>query len=278
MPRDPLVTASERPRSPSAPRQAAKAAGLDGLRARIRAIEHGKVTLEDGTAPLLPLGIPAIDARLGGGLAMGALHDLIAGDAGAASAFAIALAAKLMRRRDGAVLWCASPHTLEAGAFYAPGLRALGLDPARLIAVEAARHDAVLWAMEEGLHCPALAAVIGETAPAGLTETRRLQLAAATQGVTALLLRPAAEATRPSAAMTRWRVSAAPSRPGGLCALAGAPGAPCWQMELLRCRAGAPGAWCVEWRDETGDFALAAPLRDRPAAAGHAIGAVRAGA
>jgi protein ImuA len=272
-------------RSPS-PQNGAMAEGrLAGLRSLIHAIERGGA-IGDGEA--VPLGVPAIDARLGGGLAVGALHEIAAADAGAASAFAAALAARLARQKGGAVLWCASPHALEAGALYGPGLRALGLDPARLVAVSAARGDAVLWAMEEGLRCTALAAVIGETDAAGPVATRRLQLAAAAHGVTALLLRPAMAAATGGApvAATRWRISAAPSQPRGHAALLGLPGAACWKMELIRCRAGAPGAWVVEWRDETGDFALAAPLRDRPAgviagrpdAAGETGDAVRAGA
>jgi protein ImuA len=270
MPRD--------PHSPIPDRSPAPATRLvEGLRARIGAIERdGR-----GAWGTLPLGVAEIDRRLGGGLAIGALHEIVAVDAGAACAFAIAVAARAARRRDGAVLWCASPHTLEAGALYGPGLRTLGLDPARLIAVSAARDEAVLWAMEEGLRCPALAAVIGEAAEAGLTGTRRLQLAAGAGGVTALLLRPAAAAGKTSAAATRWRLATAPSRPRGFEAALGEPGAPCWRAELIRCRAGAPGDWVLEWCDETGDFALAAPLRDRPAGAcagGAAAGAVRAGA
>jgi protein ImuA len=221
---------------------------VEGLRARIGAIERdGR-----GAWGTLPLGVAEIDRRLGGGLAIGALHEIVAVDAGAACAFAIAVAARAARRRDGAVLWCASPHTLEAGALYGPGLR-----------------------------CPALAAVIGEAAEAGLPGTRRLQLAAGAGGVTALLLRPAAAAGKTSAAATRWRLATAPSRPRGFEAALGEPGAPCWRAELIRCRAGAPGDWVLEWCDETGDFALAAPLRDRPAGAcagGAAAGAVRAGA
>jgi protein ImuA len=42
-----------------------------------------------------------------------------------------------------------------------------------------------------------------------------------------------------------------------------------WQVELLRCRGGRPGRWLIEWtegewRDATGDVAVAAALRDRP--------------
>ena len=270
MPRDPFATEPDRSPSP-APRR------LEGLRARIRDLERA-----DGMAAgVQPVGVGAIDSRLGGGLATGALHEMLVRDAGAASSFAAALAVRLAGAREGAVLWCGRDRALEAGALYGPGLGRLGLDPGRLITVACRRDAEVLWAMEEGLGCARLAVVIGEAAEAGLTATRRLQLAAGASGVTALLLRPARDGQAPSAAATRWRVAAAPSRPGGHEAALSAPGAPCWRIELLRCRAGAPGAWILEWRDETGDLALAAPLRDRPSGAsagGFANGAARAGA
>ncbi|HEX6443420.1 MAG TPA: hypothetical protein VF007_14610 [Stellaceae bacterium] len=48
-------------------------------------------------------------------------------------------------------------------------------------------------------------------------------------------------------------------------------GTPRWRVELLRCRAGAPAQWIVEWgevevADATGHVSLSAALADRPAA------------
>ncbi|HZF45231.1 MAG TPA: hypothetical protein VEZ26_02770, partial [Sphingomonadaceae bacterium] len=74
-------------------------------------------------------------------------------------------------------------------------------------------------------------------------------------GVTPLLLRIEAE-PGPSAAQTRWSVSAAPSR-----ALeAEAPGRPAFKVELLRQR-GRPdgGFWHLEWDRDRASFD-AAPL------------------
>ena len=66
-----------------------------------------------------------------------------------------------------------------------------------------------------------------------LTASRRLALAAEQSGVTLLMLRLEAEPV-PSAADTRWAVSAAPSQ-----ALeANAPGPPQLEIELLRRRVG----------------------------------------
>jgi protein ImuA len=113
------------------------------------------------------------------------------------------------------VLWCLGRTDL-----YGPGLLAHGLDPARLVLVTAPRDDAILWAVEEGLRTPGLAAVVGEVARLPMVAGRRLQLAAERSGVILLLLRrwrnaavAAAERERPSAAVTRWRVAALPSAP-----------------------------------------------------------------
>jgi protein ImuA len=153
-----------------------------------------------------------------------------------------------------------------------------GLDPARLVLVAARRDGEILWAVEEGLRAgPAagLAAVVGELGRLPMVAGRRLQLAAERSGVTALVLRrwrnaaeTAAERDRPSAASTRWRVSALPSAE-----IAGEPGAnesglgrPRWRVALLRVRGGVPGAWDVEVADATGHVSLSAELADRPAA------------
>jgi len=141
------------------------------------------------------------------------------------------------------------------------------------VLVRAARDDAILWAIEEGLRAgPAsgLAAVVGEIGHLSMVAGRRLQLAAERSGFTALILRrwrsaaeAAAERDQPSAALTRWRVSALPSAE-----IAGEPGIgrPRWRVALLRVRGGEPGSWDVEVADATGHVSLSAELADRPAA------------
>jgi len=248
-------------RDPAAPAPAR--ARLDRLRARVRAIEGGDRLAGGG----IPLGVPAVDGSLpGGGIACGALHQVTAGDpaAGAATGFAAFLLGRLARRRPGPVLWCARASAIDGGALYGPGLARFGLDPARLVVVRARRDDEVLQTLEEALRCRGVAAALGEVAQATLTESRRLQLAAEAGGAAGLVLRPSAAKAGPSAAVTAWRVAAVPSRPTGFAAEASEPGPECWRVELARCRGGAPGTWLMEWRDETGDLALSAPLRDRP--------------
>jgi protein ImuA len=247
------------------------------LRERIRAIETGGAP----SARVLPFGCPALDAALpGGGLARGALHEILGAgsdeeDAAASAAFAACILARLAG--EGAVLWC-----LATGDLYGAGLAACGLDVADLVLARGRSDADILWAMEEGLRAPGLAAVIGEVSALDATASRRLQLAAEASGVTALALRrwrTGAAAARhrvlPTAAATRWRVAAAPSRPEE-----GEPGVGRirWRLDLLRCRGGVPAAWLIEPGpggrlavvDERGRAALAAARRpdDRRAAAG----------
>ena len=274
MPRDPTLPAAGHSSSPHANRQR-----LQDLRAYVRRAERtGSATASSGTAPF---GIADIDSHLpAGGLARGALHEVMfqsPGDAGAATAFCTALIVRLAqvnrqqdengtekRPQDKTVLWCLQDRTTDAGLVYPPGLAWLQLDASRLLAVRTRRDTDTLWVMEEALRCTGLTAVIGEAKTVDLTASRRLQLAAEASGVTALLLRPASDAPGTSAATTRWRIGAAPSRPHGWAAALGEPGTACWQATLFRCRGGAPGGWVMEWRDETGDLALAAPVRNRP--------------
>jgi protein ImuA len=249
---------------------------LGALRARIQVLEQG-----GHPRRAMPLGLPVVDAALpGGGLALGALHEIMGAgadeeDGAVPAAFAAALLARLTRHSAGKVLWC-----LAADDLYAPGLAASGLPPSLLVVARCRDDGDIVWAMEEGLRSAALAAVLGEIGALPPTAGRRLQLACETGGVTAFALRrwregglAARQRAAPSAAATRWRVAAAPGRETG------EPGVrvPCWRVELLRCRGGAPAAWTMteglaeaermEESDATGDVAVAAGLADRPAAA-----------
>jgi protein ImuA len=235
---------------------------LEGLRARLARLEM----LGRSGSAVVALGLPGIDGVLpGGGLPRGCLHELCGAPAhGAALGFAAALLGRLMAD-GGHVVWIGPRDEL-----FGPGLAELGLAPERLIVIRARRREARLWALEEALRSPGLAAALAEVDQLSLTQSRRLQLAAESKGVSALLLRPPQAGATPSAAATRWRIAAAPS------ATAGGPrrvsGQPHWRVDLVRCRGGRTGSWRIAWEGdgwhEVADpLALAAEPADRPAAA-----------
>lgn len=188
---------------------------LPTLRERIRRIERPAAAVHG----VLPFGVAAIDQALpGGGLARGAVHELVGmggdeEDGALAAAFAAGILARL--NQDGIMLWCLARPDL-----YGPGLAAHGLDPARLMVVRAARDAEILWAMEEGLRSSGVAAVVGEVGALPAVASRRLQLAAERSGVTAFVLRrwhnggrAARERNLPNTAATRWCIAALPSQP-----------------------------------------------------------------
>ncbi|MDF2997555.1 MAG: Damage-inducible protein [Xanthobacteraceae bacterium] len=224
---------------------------LAELRERIAHLDGGGVRAR----PHLPFEVEAIDRHLpGGGLSRGALHEVSGtGEDFTHGAAAALFIAGVLARLDGPVLWC-----LRRRDLFAPGLANAGLDPDRVIYAEAGDAKNVLLAMEEGLRHAPLAGVVGEIDRMGLTASRRLNLAAEASGVVAFALkrgwRPGdVEREEPSAAHTRWRVAAMPSRALEV------PGLPraLWRLELTRCRNGEAAQWLVEACDEQGRITLA---------------------
>lgn len=239
----------------------ARALNLERLRAEVRAI----VATGKGPGGVLPFGLAALDDRLaGGGLADAGLHELAPATAGYSDdAAATLFLAGIAGRRAGAggtVLWVVARRDL-----FAPGLAQGGLPPDRLLIAEAGGDREVLAVMEEGLRHGALAAVVGEVGRAGLTETRRLQLAAEEGGTMALMLRRWKKAdplVENSTAVTRWRIGSAPSAPLPVPGI----GRARWQVELARQRGGPGFSLILEACDAQGRLALPALSADRPAA------------
>src|SRR5215510_6915206 len=210
----------------------------------------------------LPFGLPAIDAHLPqGGLAGGALHEVMPdtrGDMPAAFGFAAAMLSRIRSVRPGSapLFLVTSPCGLATfGRPSGHGLNGFGLDPARVILVEAQNATQALWAMEEALNSTAPAAVAGVIGKLDFRASQRLHLAAGTAERLLLLLRPPGMT---SVAVTRWHVAAAPTaldRFGLMTRWR-------WQVRLERCRNGRPGQWIVEFDHATHRFSLAAALAD----------------
>lgn len=230
------------------------------LREKVRRLERAHSVQRAGRQAVA-LGVPAIDALLPeGGLLTGALHEVEAGPTpsgrvaahdGAALGFAAHLLGRFGTLRPaGTLLWCRRPSGTFDAPPYAPALAAW-FDPARLLMVTVRRDEDLFWAMEEGLRCSGIAAVLGETRAADPIAGRRLSLAAEKSGVAALLLR-AQPVPAQVICTTRWRIASAPTRstPG-----LGDVGTPRWRVELRRNRFGLPSvaetpSWLLEWNDE----------------------------
>src|ERR1019366_9110661 len=97
---------------------------------------------------VLPFGIETIDSRLpGGGLALGALHEVAGGGNAAIDGPAAALfAAGIAARKQGRILWCITRQDL-----FAPALAQVGLAADRVIYVDACDEKSVLACFEEGV-------------------------------------------------------------------------------------------------------------------------------
>ena len=255
----------------------------------------------------LPFGLASIDHYLPqGGLAGGALHEVVPEQAAtpAAFGFIVALLARLpallipppergrpasaARQVGGSCKqddpspdrpWRSGPPLSEGGKTTARtppiflilpnyglrdygrphghGMRALGLDPRRLIVVETAHRKETLWAMEEALRSRAPAAVAGVIDKLDLKTSQRLHLAATDCGLPLFLLRPAAD-LESSAAATRWRVGTAPAARDRFGLIVRSR----WRLTLERCRNGRAGEWMVEYDHVAYRFSLATALAD----------------
>ena len=146
---------------------------------------------------------------------------------------------------------------LESGRIHPPGLPSQNL-----IHVEARDARDALWAMEEGVRCAALSAVIGEIwgdpSVLDFTATRRLAVASERSGTPCWLVRLSGIANLSGARM-RWRLASAPSLPNSLDPRA--PGLPAWDAELFRARGFPTGRWSVA--HEASAFHLVAGAGDR---------------
>jgi protein ImuA len=232
-------------------------------------VEHGEAAGE-GFKPRprcgkLRLGHGGLDAVLGGGLPLAALHEIRvheSRDGGAAAGFTMALLARLAEAGAiSSVVWISEADARrEAGSLYAPGLLALGLDPGRIVAVAAGSESEALWAFEAALACRGLGVAVCELRRPALElgATRRCALRAREADVTGLLLRLAGRA-EPSAAELRFRVSPAPA--GTIGGFARGVGRMAWRLTLEKSRNGRTGEFSVEWNAYVRSFAEPAERR-----------------
>lgn len=161
-------------------------------------------------------------------------------------------------RTDKPVLWVQERMAIiESGRIHPPGL-----PTQNLIHVEARDARDALWAMEEGVRCSSLCAVIGELwgdpHVLDFTASRRLAVASERSGTPCWLVRLGGTANLSGARM-RWRIQSVPSLLNALDP--NAPGLAAWDAELFRARGMPPGRWSIAY--EADRFHLVAVSSDR---------------
>jgi protein ImuA len=222
---------------------------------------HGRIN-----QPPLPClrwasGVASLDALLAGGFAYGHMHEFYAAgveDMPATAGLALAFVTGMVKA-DKSVLWLRSARAVaQQGILQANGWTEQGAEPGNFIFGIISDAKGLLKAAVDGLRSNALGAVVVETygrfSELDMIASRRLVLAAEKSGTPLFLLRANAEPT-PSAAETRWRIAAGPSR----ALFANAPGAPVFDIELLRQRSGPSGMrWQLEWDRDRRIFTEAA--------------------
>ena len=272
---------------------------IEQLRQTLRALEK-PAGIEDGSG-VLPLGVPAIDAALGGGFARGALHEIAAaGEARAAAAagFAMVVAALSSpsprsttpvipgrppkpegRRRT-------SPESITQAAEYGFRARAFG---ASRNDEERAGRGALVWLVEDMALAESGAPYGPGLESFGLAPERLLTVAAEHRRDLLWAMEEALRCRAASAvigelrgreidAVAVRRLSLAASESGALALLLRASpprdastAATRWivsaaphdrfAVELTRNRRGPLGAWILQWSDDDERFVLAAPAQ-----------------
>jgi protein ImuA len=214
-----------------------------------------------------PLGIPALDHALEGGLPLNGMSEIRSQamrNATAATGFALALAALLQRKSEedrSPVLWISDTVTsMETGIPYALGLADFGLKPERFLHAAPRRLEEALWlaetAVESGAFSVSILEVKGNPAHFGLTESRRLGLRAKAAGRPLLIVRQSGE-EEASSAPFRFLVEPAPATSRFLpdrSMLGGSIGNPVFRLTLEKSRNPAPVSLLLEWNPHDRQF------------------------
>ncbi len=171
----------------------------------------------------------------------GAVHEFLSPlpeYAAATNGFITALLS-ILTSPSGMCLWISNGCNI-----FPPALKLFAINPDRVIFINTAKHKQALWTIEEGLKCPALAAVIGEVRELSFTESRRLQLAVKESKVTGLIHRHNYRNENTVACVSRWKI-----KPIHSVSVDGLPGLgfPRWNVQLQKVRNGRPGNWNIEW-------------------------------
>jgi protein ImuA len=204
-------------------------------------------------------GLPALDDALGGGFALGAVHELVAASEGApAVSLALWTATQAAGRNQspsgsvGRTRWIFYIDTQHE--LYPPAVAQLGVPLGRLMVVRASRTTDALWVCEQALRCQAVAAVVLPLRTIDAYASRRLQLAAeAGQSLGLLICRDQPDGHTFAASRLRIQSVSHPDHELALARRDGAPlprGARHLLITILKLREGRPSEpLVVEWPD-----------------------------
>ena len=207
------------------------------LQQRVRQIESGRLapmvataesTLEKPTAErsvaVVSSCCGALDRLLpAGGFRRGTLVEWLANSSGSGAGTLALLVARQAALEGGAVV-----VVDRNGWFYPLAAAALGMDLERIIVVRSGSARDEIWALDQSLRCPGVAAVwssLGDQIDQ--RDFRRLQLAAETGNSLGLLLRPATVRGKPTWSDVQLLVEPRPATSDH---------ARCLHIQLTRCR------------------------------------------
>jgi len=205
---------------------------LETLRRQVSAIENERTV---STGELVSGGAAVIDRILpAGGYRKGVLIDWIAPTGCAADFLSMKVAKEAAS--DGGAIVIIDPDR----QFFPVAAAAMGLPMEQLIVLQSSSESGsgaidqdLLWAIDQSLRCPAVAAVWGPLPKIDDRWSRRFQLSAESSGCLGLFVRPLSVARQPSWAEVQWLVSPA----SGVAGTAGAdPNLFFTRLQMVRCR------------------------------------------
>ncbi len=206
-----------------------------------------------GDAAAISAGCEALDACLPNrGYVPGSVVEYLrTAPACGASYLAYTAAAAAMKTSVGYLVIVDTQHNI-----YPPALMPCGIDLQRVVMVRPESHADAMWAVDQALRTPAVAAVVADLEKIDDRAARRFQLAAESGAGLALLLRSAAARRQPSWAEVQWLVrSPAAEKPSWK-------GGRVLQVKLVRNRGGRAGA-IVQLEIDSITGALKPALRER---------------
>lgn len=181
---------------------------ISQLRSQIRAVETHRNALAEDRVHSQCVAVDRLMPQ--SGYARGTLNDWIAPSGCAADFLSLSVAHAACE--NGGALVVIDPDR----QFFAPAAAAMGINMDNVIVLRGEQKSAghiratgqdLLWAIDQSLRCPAVAAVWGPLPKIDDRWQRRFQLSAESSGAMGLFVRPLAVARQPSWSEVQWLVS-----------------------------------------------------------------------